>query len=130
MGDHRLVGGDQRLAGLDRGPRTGQRRAVRPANQFDHHIDIVTLAQDDHVVFPGIARNIDPAVLVPVTRADRGNHDRTAGAAGNQRGVGLDQPDNSGADRPKPGKGDPQRLAGNRRGKKWLWHNAPCRAAP
>ena len=110
MGDHRLVGGDQRLAGLDRGARTGQRRAVRSADHLDHHVDIVALTQDHHVVFPGIGRQIDPAGLVAVARGNHGNPDRASGPAGDQLGIGFDQADHPDPHGTKSGKRNSERF--------------------
>ena len=108
--DHRLVGSDQRLAGLDGGARTGQRWSVRAADQFDHNVYVLAVAEDDHVVFPGIGREVDTAIPVAVARADGGNHDRTASPARNQRGIGFDKANNACPDGSQASKADAQRL--------------------
>ena len=79
--DHRLVGGDQRLAPAQRGACAGQRRSVGAADQFDHHVDIVARGQRGHVVVPGEAGDIDTAIFQAFACRDRGDLDRAPGAA-------------------------------------------------
>jgi hypothetical protein len=71
MGDHRLVGGDERLARRDGVARQGERRSIRAADQLDHDVDIVARSQGGHVVLPGIGREVDAAILGAVARAHR-----------------------------------------------------------
>ena len=54
MGQHRLVRGDERLARSQALARQGEGRAVRSADQFHHHIDIVAGGEAVHIVHPFI----------------------------------------------------------------------------
>jgi hypothetical protein len=111
MRDHRLVRGDERLAGAQRLTRERQRRAVGAADHFDHHIDILSLDQRRHIVFPAIGRQIDAAILLAIARGDGDDLDRAAGAAGDQVAIGLEQPDDAAADDADTGERDTQRRA-------------------
>ena len=78
------------------------------ANQLDDHIDIVALAQDDHVIFPDIGAQVDAALLAAIARADRGDLDRPPGAPRDQRRIGLDQANDAGTNGAKPSQGNTQ----------------------
>jgi hypothetical protein len=117
MRDHRLVGGDERLAAGDRLARQGQGRTVRAADHLDHHIDLGPGRQFGGIVEPQVRRKIHAPVLAAIARADSGNANRTPGPPGNQRGIGLDQAHHAGSNGAEPGKGDVQRFS----------HDAPFR---
>ena len=85
--------------------------ATKVGNPTDDDINIGPLAQNHHIVFPGIAREIDTAVLAPVARADRGDLDWPAGAARNQRGIRFQQPNHAATHSTKAGQRDAQRFA-------------------
>ncbi len=105
---HRLVGGDQRLAGRQRAPCQGQRRAIGTADQFDNDIDIIATGKFGRVINPDEARQIKPAFALAIPRADGGNADRPPGAAGDEVGIGIEHPDNAGADIAQSGQTDTQ----------------------
>jgi hypothetical protein len=109
MRDHRLVGGDQRLAMLDGIARQHQRRAIRPAHQFDHHIHIIARGHAGHVVFPGVGE-VHAAILAAIARGNHADLHRAPGAR-NQIGIGLHQPNHARAHRAQPGKRNAQRRA-------------------
>ena len=118
MRDHRLVGGDQPLARSNGIARQCQRRTVRPADQFDHHINIAARCHLRHVVFPREGGQIDAAVAVPVARTDGHDFQRTPGACGYQISVRLQQADNPGANSAKAGQCNPER-----RGRCCVWQS-------
>ncbi|QYU67233.1 tripartite tricarboxylate transporter permease [Leptolyngbya sp. 15MV] len=108
--DHRLVGGDEALARADRPPRQRQRRAIGPADQLDHHVDVFARGQRGHVVDPVEPGDVDAAVAVAAARADSGDLDPAPGPRGHERGIGVEQPDDTGPDRAEPGERDAQRF--------------------
>ncbi len=110
MRDHRLVGGHQRLARAERIARRGKRRPVRAPDQFDHHVDIVACGHRGHVVFPGIGRKVDAAILAALTRAHRDYLQRPARAPRDQRAIGFDQANDARAHRAEAGKCDTERF--------------------
>ena len=120
MRDHRLVRGDQRLAVGDRVACQRQRRSVRSAHKLHHHIDIIAHGERIGIVDPFISRQVDAAVLGAVTRANRGDPDRTPRPACDQGRVRLDQADHTGAHGAETGKGNVERF----------WHGAPFRERP
>jgi hypothetical protein len=60
MRDHRLVGGDEALARAERRAGEGEGRAIRPADQLDHHIGLVVVRQRGRVVDP-----VEPEISTP-----------------------------------------------------------------
>ena len=54
MRQHGLVRRDERLAGDQALARQGKGRAVRSADQFHHHVDIVAGSEAVHIVYPFI----------------------------------------------------------------------------
>ena len=88
--DHRLVRGDETLARIERRACQRQRRAVRPADEFEHDIDIGPLRHSLHIVDPGIGCEIDPAIARTVAGIHRDDLDRAASAAFDQRAVGFE----------------------------------------
>ncbi len=54
MGQHRLVRGHERLASGQALASKGEGGAVRPTDQFDHHIDIFAAGKGGHVIHPFI----------------------------------------------------------------------------
>ena len=109
MGQHRLVGGDERLAGGQALAGEGEGRAVGAADQFDHHVDIVAGRQRRHVVDPFIGRQVDAAILVAVARGDGDHLHRAAGAAGNQVAIGVEQANDAATHRSEANERDAQR---------------------
>ena len=103
---HRLVGGDQRLARRQRVPRQRQRRAIGAADQLDDHIDIVAAGQLGSVVEPGEARQIDPALAAAVAGRHGGDGDGAPGAPRNQCGIVVEQRDDARANGAKAGEAD------------------------
>ena len=83
-----------------------ERRPVGTADQLDHDIDAVAPGKQCHVVFPGVARQIEAAVLGAIASADGGDLEPTSGAAGNQFAVRLDQANHAATDRAETGKSD------------------------
>src|SRR3546814_7315660 len=57
----------------------------------------------------GEARQVDAAILGTVARADRHDANLAARAAGDQRGIGFQQPNDAGADGAEPGERDAKR---------------------
>src|SRR3546814_11358116 len=70
-----LVGGDKRLASIERRPRQRQRRAIGPADHLDHHVDIVAGRQQHWIVNPFECRHVDPALTRSVARPYRDDPD-------------------------------------------------------
>ncbi len=120
VSDHRLVGGDQRLAGLDGAAGKCQGRAISPADQLNDHVDIAPLAHDDHVVFPSVVRKVHAPLLGAITGADGSNLDRPASPPGNKVRVGFDQADHA----------CPHGSQSCKRDTKRFGHVHPFRAAP
>ena len=79
MRHHRLVGGDEALAGAQCLARECQRGTIRSADQFDHDIGIAR-AQFGRIVDPVEPRDIDAAVLGPIAGGDGDDLDRPSGA--------------------------------------------------
>ncbi len=73
FGEEGLVGGDHRLARLERGFHRRPRRALGAADQFDEDVDVIGARQGDRIVEPGRAGNVAAA-----TSADAGHHGRAA----------------------------------------------------
>ena len=96
--EHRLVGGDEVLARRQRTARNGERGSVRSADQLDDHVGIATRDQFGGIVAPGEAGEIDAAIARLVTRRNRDDLDRAAGAALDQRAVLVEQLDDAAAD--------------------------------
>ncbi len=105
MREHRLVRGDKALARAERRARERQRRAVRSADQLDHHVR-ARLRERGRVVDPLEAFDIDPAILRSVARRHRDDLDRPPRAPRDQRAVVIEQADHASADRAEPGKRD------------------------
>ena len=110
MRDHRLVGGDQALAAVQRRAGQGEGGAVRAADQLDHHVRPGMARQRGGIVDPVEARDVDAAILGPVARGDGDHFDRPAGAAGDQRRIRVDQADHARADGAQACKCDTKRF--------------------
>ena len=110
MRDHRLVGRDEALAGLQRFARQGEGRAVRSADQLDDDIDALVMSERDRIVDPIEPRNIDAAILRSIARANRDHLDRPPRAPLDQGGVGAQQANDACADGAQPCEGDAKRL--------------------
>ena len=110
-GQHRLVGGDHVLAGVQRGLGRGLGGAVRSAHELDEDIHIVTRGQHDGIVFPGIAGKRDAPVLVAVARRHGRDRDVLAGAGLQQGGFAPDDLDQSGPDSAQTRNAQPNRVA-------------------
>ena len=91
MGEHRLVRGDEAAPGGKRVAGQRQRRTVRSADQFDHHIGLSMGGECGGVVDPVETRQIDAAILGPVAGGYRDDLDRAARAPGNQVAIGVQQ---------------------------------------
>ena len=63
-GQHRLVGGDEVLAGADRRLGRRLRRPVLAADHLDDEVDVAAPRERHRVVLPGVAREVDAAVAV------------------------------------------------------------------
>ncbi len=106
MREHRLVGGDEALAAAECRPGERERRAIRAADQFDHHVRLRVMREGGRVIDPFEAADINAAVLGAVARGNRDDLDRAASAPGNQRAIGIDQPDHAAADSTEAGQCD------------------------
>ena len=109
MGEQRLVGCDDGLAGRQRGLHRRFRRPLRAADQLDDTIDLAGLRQCHRIVEELETADIDATVAVAVTRGHRGQRDATAGPAANDDdgSAGSQQ---RGADRAETGDPDAKRL--------------------
>ncbi len=84
MGQHGLVGRDERLTRRKTLAGKGERGAVGAPDQLHHHIYIVAAGQGGHVVHPFIGRQVHAPVLVAVTRGNGDDLNRAASAACDQ----------------------------------------------
>jgi hypothetical protein len=85
FGDQRLVGGDDRLAGVEGGLDRRLGRSIGPADQLHEDIDVGMNSQSDWVVEPAKGRNIGGAR----PRAGAGADADDLGAATAWRKIGL-----------------------------------------
>ena len=110
MRDHRLVRGDEGLAAAQAFLGERQGRAIRAADQLDHHVDIPAGGKFAHVVDPFIGRKVDAAILGAVARGDAADTDRLARTPRDQRRVLFDQTDDARAHGTQPDQRDVQRF--------------------
>jgi len=115
MRHHRLVGGDQSLAPGKRGARQRQRRAVRPADQLDHHIGVLAMGKRHGIVDPVEPGDVDAAVLGTIARGHRNDLDRPARAPGDQLAIDVEKFDHAGTDGAKACERYAQRGSGSHR---------------
>ena len=95
LGDQRLVGGDDMLAGLEGGFDGELGRAIGAADQFDEHVHIGVFGKGRGVIEPGVAVGVDRAVAA--LRA--GAHTRNLDPSRQPQAVlALHQLDQPGAD--------------------------------
>ena len=114
-GEQRLVGGDDRLAGRERGLHCGIGGIALPADQFDEEIDLGVARQRHGIVEPAAAGEIGIAFLVAVAGGD-GDHVDSASAAARQRIAPLgEKPHCRRPHRPQSGQTDFQRRTHRRR---------------
>ena len=108
LGEQRLVGGDDRLAG---GERRFDRAAGRPfvaADQLDEEIDRRRARQRHRIVDPIVETEIEAARLVAVARAHPGDDDGPAGAARQRPLLAFEQADDGRPHRAETGDADTQ----------------------
>ena len=105
LGDQRLVGGDDRLAGVERGFDRGLRRAVRAADQFDEDVDVRRLRQFDRIVVPGQIRDIERTRPRARARRNAGHHSLAAGRS--EAGLIRQEVQQAAADRTQARDADP-----------------------
>ena len=102
LGDQRLVGGDHRLAGFQRGLDRRQRRIAGTAHQFDEAVDAGIVGQRQRAFGPFDAAQIELALLHLRARGD-GDDAHAAAAARRQRPRLLfDEADDFGANGAEP----------------------------
>ena len=99
----RLVGGDDRLAGLQRRADRRKRRVAVAADQFDKRIDAGIARKLHRVRDPAQLLHIDAAILAARAGADRHDLDRAAALVGQHRALLVDQAHHRGADRAETG---------------------------
>jgi hypothetical protein len=120
MRDHRLVRGDETPPRAQRASRQRQRRTIGTTDQLDHDVRARLLRQCGRVVDPREPRQIDAAILAPITRRNRNDLDLAPGPPRNQLAVRIEQPDHPAAYSPQPGQGYAQ----------WFAHFRPPLARP
>ena len=84
----RLVGGDHRFAGLERGLDRRPRRIAGAAHEFDKHVDLAIGRKPHRIGHPAQPPQVDRALLGARAGRDRDDFDRPA-AAGGQRSLLL-----------------------------------------
>ena len=115
MRNHGLVCGDQSLALAQSRPGKAERRAVRTADQFHHHVDVRPAGHRLHIVGPGVRCQVDTAILAALARRYRDDIDGAARSRRDHGAVLFDQPDNPGPDRAESCQRDAQ----------WFRHGSP-----
>ncbi len=110
MGEQGLVGGDDVLAGAERGFDRILRDATVAADQLDKNIDRGILRERHGVIDKAEARNVGVAFLAAVERRHGHDLDRPADARGNRRSVRREEPQQPAAHRAEPGDPKFQRL--------------------
>ena len=91
LGEQRLVGGDDGLAGRERRLDRRERHPVLAADELDEKIDLARLRQSDRVVEPGEAGDVDAAVLALLAGRNPGDDDFAADAASERRRLPVEQ---------------------------------------
>ncbi len=104
LGDQRLVGGDDRLAGFQRGLDRDLGRAVRAADQLDEDVVVRGRGQGDGVVEPGQVGDVHRPRAAARPGRDAG-HDRLA-AHGRKAWAFADQVQQAAADGAEAGDAD------------------------
>lgn len=112
MRDHRLIGGHERLALAKALACQGESRAIRAADELDDGVDVVSPGQRAHVVHPLVAREIDAAILVAISRRDGDDLDRPTGTSRDQLPIGFQQANDPRAHRSKTDDGEAKRGGG------------------
>ena len=120
MRDHRLVRGDETPPRPQCAPRERQRRTIGAPDQLHHNIRTRLFCQRRRVVDPREPRQIDAAILAPITRRNRDDLDLAPGSPRNQLAVRIQQSDNTAANGPQARKGHAQ----------WFAHFRPPLARP
>ena len=113
--EHRLVGGDHRPAGGERGFHQGAGGAVGAADQFQHHVHVGVGGQRHRILVPAQAGDGHLAFLGAVAGGHGGDGDGAAGAGGDQVGIVAQQLQHAGADGAQAGDGDGERAGHERR---------------
>ena len=99
----RLVGGDHRLAGLQRRRDRRPRRIAVAADQLDERIDPGIARKLHRVRDPAQLPDVDAAILAARARADRHDLDRPPAAERQRLTLALDQTHHRSADRAETG---------------------------
>ena len=102
MGEQRLVGGDDMLAGRERGLDRLLCHTALAANQLDEHVDRGILRQSDGVLHETQSGQIGVAFLLPASGRVRDDLDRAPGACGKLRLARRQQPQETAADGADP----------------------------
>ena len=102
MGEQRLVGGDDMLAGRERGLDRLLRHAPLAADQLDEHVDLGISRESDGVLHETKSGEIGVALLLPAFGRESDDLDRAPGARGKLRLARRKQPQETAADGADP----------------------------
>src|SRR4029078_4902380 len=105
----RLVGGDDRFAGCERGFNRSLGRIATATDQFDEHVDIGIARERHRVGMPFQVAEIDAAFFVATARADRDDLEAAAEPRGKRLALLGDLRNQRRADRADPGNADFER---------------------
>ncbi len=109
LGEHRLIGGDDGFAGIERGFDRGARGRFGAADQFDEAIDLGRSGEFCRIVIPAERREIGAAFFAALFGANAGDFDPPARHGGERRGAPLQEPHDGKAHGAETGDADAQR---------------------
>jgi hypothetical protein len=115
--DHRFVGRNKAASCRYRLACQGERRAIRSANQFHHHVNAVSRGERAGIIHPLKSSQIDPAIPTAIPRRYRDDFDFPPRPAGDEIMIGGEQFDYPSTHGAKASKGDT----------KWFCHAAALR---
>ncbi|MGY4288676.1 hypothetical protein ACVWXO_007896 [Bradyrhizobium sp. LM2.7] len=102
LGEQRLVGGDDGLAGVERGFDRGERRIAGTAHQFDETVDAGMRGQRHRIPGPFDIAQIEATLLRLRARGDGDDTNAASAAPCEHAGLRFNQTDNFGAHGAEP----------------------------
>ncbi len=81
-------------------------RCLGAADELDNDVDIVARGERGHIILPGEGGEIDAPLPMPIAGRHGGDHDRPAGAPGDELRIGFQQLHDAGPNSAEPGEAD------------------------